>query len=376
MISVDLNIQIKYSTGKLYSHIRMPETPEKSNLGWHHPSEVMKLHKLRRKKTALQARIRNENTVQKNIVNSKFDKVFSAEKRQNPFLRNSECKRAKIESSALLEESEDQTLFKILNHTTSTITSQITSFSSVSFLNTEGDNNKTVELVKAQGEKWLPIDWSLKHKMRFLSQKPFPWNQKIKISEEASAVTAFTRCLDNNTGTTLDISPNAKFYQCCLFWQQPSLPWLTLFPRSTNKAVSSNNGGVNPIIRESLQKAWSDSLRSLFQLIRTGQCPYFYACANTFTVLFRAAGICGFSDVHAIITPTSRGFRKMLKQEDIEYTMPLKAKMECDPAAGVLETTTEENEQDPMDDNWLKSLGVNDEDIKHISSTQVRHFMN
>lgn len=345
----------------------MLETPELSN-DWHHPSKVIKLHKLRKKKKALQARIKNENNSPQ--TSSKFEKIFSAEKRKNPFLKNGDCKRPKIESSPVFEESDDQTLFKLLSYNTLTVDNQITSFSNIPCTNSEVC--ASIELVKAQEKKWIPIDWSLKHKMRLLSLKPFPWNQKLKISEEASAITAFTRCLDSNTGTTLDISPNAKFYQCCLYWQQPSLPWLTLFPRNTSSSQVLCNGlSVNSIMKESLQKAWSDSLRSLFQLIRTGQCPYFYACANNFTVLFRAAGICGFSDVHAVITPTTRGFRKLLKQEDIEFSMPLSNKSESDSNYALTDVCIEENEHDAVDDNWLKSLGVNDDDIKQFSYTQV-----
>ena len=53
----------------------------------------------------------------------------------------------------------------------------------------------------------------------------------------------------------------------------------------------------------------------LLQLVRARQCPYFYAVNNTFTGLFRAAGICGHSEVHAIVTPTTQGFRNLLKDE-------------------------------------------------------------
>jgi hypothetical protein len=53
----------------------------------------------------------------------------------------------------------------------------------------------------------------------------------------------------------------------------------------------------------------------ILQLTRARQCPYFYVCANSFTCLFRAAGILGFSDIHALLTPTTRGFRHMLKDE-------------------------------------------------------------
>lgn len=113
-----------------------------------------------------------------------------------------------------------------------------------------------------------------------------------------------------------------RLHRCCLIWQHPSLPWLELFPRSAGKVsanLTSNTTIVNNIaIKEALYKEWSESFRSLFHLLRARQCPYFYVCANNFTVLFRAAGICGISEAHALLTPTTRGFRESLKQEGIK----------------------------------------------------------
>lgn len=72
-------------------------------------------------------------------------------------------------------------------------------------------------------------------------------------------------------------------------------------------------------MKDALYREWCDSFRSLFHLLRARQCPYFYVCANTFTVLFRAAGICGLSEIHALVTPTTRGFRQSLKQEGRKF---------------------------------------------------------
>ncbi|XP_023016168.1 humpty dumpty [Leptinotarsa decemlineata] len=353
----------------------MAGSPEKSiPLEWSHPSQVMKLHKLKQKKKALQARIKG-NTLSKTKsenISSPFEDIFTAKKRKNPFLRTSDPKKSRNESNVSFDESTDQTLFKLLHQSVpDPPKAPITSFDNIlSKLNT----NEVVEVVKAQGKSWLPIDWSLTNKVRLLSAKPFPFNQKLKISEEASGVTAFTRCLDKNTETTLDTSPNAKFHQCCLYWQQPSLPWLTLFPRSAAKSQLTASM-VNSTMKDSLQQAWSDGLRSLFQLIRTRQCPYFYACANNFTVLFRAGGICGFTDVHAVISPTTRGFRHMLRQEDIEFTMPLKKKRISDQGYETLDSVKEEYDEEmeeAPDETWLKSMGINDDDIKQINYTQEK----
>lgn len=366
----------------------MPESPSKSAPKWHHPKDVMKIHKLKLKKKQLQARINNSSPKPIEQISTPFEDVFCARKRKNPFLAANECKKSKPEISSVLDESSDQTLFKLLNQTppTTTTNDSLTSFNNIlNKINENSDNkeNDGVEVVKAQGEKWLPIDWGLKNKVRLLSEKPFPWNQKLKLSEEASGITGFTRCLDSNCETKLDTSPNAKFHQCCLYWQQPSLPWLNLFPRTTTKATQAGASCVtNSAVRDSLQAAWSDSLRSLFQLLRTRQCPYFYACANNFTVLFRASGICGYRDVHALITPTTRGFRQMLNQEKIEFTMPLKKRKMSDQGLGtedssendkkeVQEEKPDEEEEEAPDEKWMKTMGINADDIKQINYTQV-----
>lgn len=350
---------------------------------WLRPSDVMKLHKLKQRKKALQARIKGNTpdcTLNNSSPSTSFENVFSAKKRANPFLKSSEPKKFNNGQNLSLDESTDQTLFKLLNpKAPDSPNTTFTSFSNLLNKLDSDSKEEPVEIVKAQGESWLPIDWSLKDKVRLISTKPFPWSQKLKVSEEASGITAFTRCLNNETDNNLDSSPNAKFHQCCLYWMQPNLPWLTLFPRTSRKI--QNSFPVNATLRESLQQAWCDSLRSLFQLIRTRQCPYFYVCANTFTVLFRAAGISGFTDIHVLVTPTTRGLRHLLKQEDIEYSMPLK-NMSSDQGYETWDSANShqsdeigeqiEEDKDDSDENWMKSMGIDDRDIKQINYTQER----
>ena len=61
----------------------------------------------------------------------------------------------------------------------------------------------------------------------------------------------------------------------------------------------------------------STSLCSVYQLLKCGRCPYFYLCANQFTVLFAAAGVRGCPSISAIITPTTSGMRDALRKEGI-----------------------------------------------------------
>lgn len=368
----------------------MPDSPNKDTK-WEHPRNVLKFQKLKLKKKALQERIsgnlptkRSENSIS---VKTAFQDIFDGKKRKNPFLKEqNDSKKAKSEEP-MLDISTDQTLFKLLNQTPSNASNNgLTSFSNIVTHIKDNDYVERKVSVRITGEPWCPIDWTLKRKIRLISLKPFPWNQKLKISEEASGITSFTRCLDiDESATTLNASPNAKFYQCCLFWQQPFLPWLPLFPRSATKHINAGiNLGTSTVVKNSLYQTWTDSFKSLYQLIRTRQCPYFYVCANGFTALFRAAGILGYTDIHVIVTPTTKGFRHMLKQEEVEFSMPLRNKkddlfgsesvLKDDEALELVDRDAKEfvDEDDTPDEEWLRTMGINAEDIKQINYTQAR----
>ncbi|CAD6215984.1 GSCOCG00004288001-RA-CDS [Cotesia congregata] len=376
---------------------------------WIRPEEVQ-FKLLKQRKNALQARMNsNKVNTNKSLLNISIEKSPSKldssqqQKRKNPFAKNNLHKRSREEVKPELDVSCDSILFALINpkppepknvFIPNEDSSSNMSFSSV-FNKLELDEQRFPEPELPKGEPYVPIDWTLNTKMRFMSPKPFAWNGKLKTSEQASGTTGFVRCLDTgDQESTLDTSPNARFHQCCLVWQHPSLPWLELYPRSAGKVSASlaSNSAVsnNQFIKDALFSEWSESFRSLFHLLRAGQCPYFYVCANTFTVLFRAAGICGISEVHALLTPTTRGFRQSLKQQDIEYTMPLRTTGKrrsdlTDSGYDTLDSTTsngedvndEDNDDDDDDgrDNILESLGIEASEIKRINKCQKRITM-
>ncbi|XP_021917371.1 protein downstream neighbor of son homolog isoform X2 [Zootermopsis nevadensis] len=385
---------------------------------WKRPDEVMKLHRLKQKKKALQARM-NKPDLPQNAARSFFNvgSEVVSEKRKNPF-RCQQEKRARNDEVRTvrcgeLELSSDNTLFHLLNVDTSarskTENLQTSFTSALSQLSGNSNEVSHVEKDKSpMGEAYIPIDWSLKTKVRFMSRKPFAWNQKLRTCEEASGITGFVRCLnigldsgkDPHNSHTLDTSPNAHFHQCCLVWQHPALPWIELFPRSAARLSSGANSIIlsSQNLKDSLQREWRESFRSLFQLTRARQCPYFYVCANTFTCLFRAAGILGFTDIHALLTPTTRGFRQMLKEEDVLYAMPLRKstrsfkRLSSDSASdtgyetldsvvddqsqthstGTSQFADELIDEDESTDEWLESMGVAAEEIRRISSKQSK----
>ena len=186
--------------------------------------------------------------------------------------------------------------------------------------------------------------------------------------QESSALTGFVRCMDIKS-SGLDESDESRFHQNLMYWQYPHLPWLNLVQRN---ASSNNQFKMKTPESDMLLKDWMECFKNLFQQLRAGQCSFFYVLGNQFTVLFRAAGIGGIGEMHAFLTPTTRGFRQLLKDEDIEYTQPLKksSKDEATPNTSYEQSDLKNQEVEEDDDEdedelkFLESLGVQTSDIK------------
>ncbi|XP_013190045.1 protein downstream neighbor of son homolog [Amyelois transitella] len=370
---------------------------------WKKPNEVMQLHKMKRRKKALQERMRqplpstSEETKEgRTEIDLNFSRLINGDKRKNPFSKNnSKDKKMKLERESPQDESNDRTLFAILNLPAKVEkpvqdldTEKLSTFSNL-LQKFTAEHSVEPEITEKK-YKHLPIDWALKTKVRLMSPKPFAWTAKLKASEEASGTTGFVRCLDTTSSPTLDTSPRALFHQTCLYWQHPHLPWLDLYPRSSGKVAATSFMATNEEVKQALLREWTESFRSLFQLLRALHCPYFYVCANTFTCLFRAAGLCGDSQPCALVAPTTRGFRQTLRQEDVEFTMPLrpdnKKKLNTseeerrnssfDSCYDTMDEKTQDKENegsgDEDPDQFLSQLGLETDLLKKINNTQAR----
>jgi hypothetical protein len=104
-------------------------------------------------------------------------------------------------------------------------------------------------------------------------------------------------------------------------------------------------------------------------------------------VLFQTENISGISDIHAIITPTTKGIRKTLKDEGISYTMPLmeksSANFDASPEKENINTSTETaestctNDEKKGDDDeecetneWLEKIGLKNSNLRVLQSTR------
>ncbi|XP_045904624.1 protein downstream neighbor of son homolog [Micropterus dolomieu] len=176
-----------------------------------------------------------------------------------------------------------------------------------------------------------PADWSLKTRLLFTSPLSLSWAQHPKAQEEALGLSQHCRAQFSTLPHSLQDPRSCSelrcaFQQSLVYWQHPSLPWISLFPRinaERNFTGKSTPWAQDTALQQSLMSEWSVSLSSLYNLLKSRLCPYFYLCSYQFTVLFRAAGLGGSSSITAFISPTTRGFREAMKAEGIEFSLPL-----------------------------------------------------
>ncbi|KAG5267718.1 hypothetical protein AALO_G00224860 [Alosa alosa] len=249
-----------------------------------------------------------------------------------------------------------------------------------------------------------PADWSLKTRLLFTSSHAFSWAEQPKAQEEAQGLTQHCRaeyaCLPQNIQDPRSCPElRCGFQQALQYWQHPSLPWLSLFPRigaERKFAGKSSPWSQDAELQQSMMREWSVSLTSLYSLLKARLCPYFYLCSYQFTVLFRASGLSGAPGLTALLTPTTRGLREAMKADGIEFTLPLledkrKSKEhsdECKSAEGedphssasgehsdqeVDNGVDEDDDDDDSGFSWLKEMGVQDKIKKPDSITIKLH---
>ncbi|XP_063954468.1 protein downstream neighbor of son homolog [Lytechinus pictus] len=279
---------------------------------------------------------------------------------------------------------------------------------------------KTLIESLARGKPDLSPDWCLRTRVRFTSQSSFSWCQPIRMKEEARGLCSFVQG-DNGPDTEEEkpvdeSSWRSDLQQATMCWMHPDLPWLSLFPRIVPepKKFKQSIATKEPAIATALMTNWSESFRSVFHLLRSGHCPYFYLCTHHFTVLFRAAGVGATPTMHALMTPTTRGLREALKTEGISYSMPLHQEVPSPPQSKpttstadqqsklegescpdgetdelsepnheegqIKEEPTEEEEEEEEDilrsptkaSSWLQSIGLDKTNFPSLEPTRVK----
>ncbi|XP_062964394.1 protein downstream neighbor of Son isoform X1 [Cynocephalus volans] len=236
----------------------------------------------------------------------------------------------------------------------------------------------------------LPVDWSIKTRLLFTSSQPFTWADHLKAQEEAQGLVQHCRATEVTLPQSiqdpkLSTELRCAFQQSLIYWLHPALSWLPLFPRigADRKMVGKTSPwAYDETMQHGLMSDWSVSFTSLYNLLKTKLCPYFYVCTYQFTVLFRAAGLAGNDVVTAVISPTTRGLREAMKNEGIEFSLPLIK--ENGHKKKTVGTSMEHREEQAISDedeeesfSWLEEMGVQDKikkpDIHSIKLCKEKH---
>ncbi|KAM6140155.1 protein downstream neighbor of Son [Pterocles gutturalis] len=231
-----------------------------------------------------------------------------------------------------------------------------------------------------------PADWSIKTRLLFMSSQPFTWAEHLKAQEEAQGFAQHCRATETYLPQSiqepkLSTELRCAFQQSLVYWLHPSLPWLQLFPRigaDRRIAGKSSPWSQDEALQQVLMSDWSVSFTSLYNLLKAKLCPYFYVCTYQFTVLFRAAGLAGSDIITAVISPTTRGLREAMRNEGIEFSLPLveesrtrkrknsEENVETEVANSLkVGNSMEDGEETALSDDdesfsWLEEMGVQD----------------
>ncbi|XP_041529198.1 protein downstream neighbor of Son [Microtus oregoni] len=220
----------------------------------------------------------------------------------------------------------------------------------------------------------LPADWSIKTRLLFTSSHPFSWADHLKAQEEAQGLVQHCRATEVTLPQSvedpkLSTELRCAFQQTLVYWLHPAFSWLPLFPRigADKKMTGKPSPWSNDeTLQQTLLSDWSVSFTSLYNLLKTKLCPFFYVCTYQFTVLFRAAGLAGSDVVTALVSPTTRGLREAMKNEGVEFSLPLleesgrkKKGREANLESEEEPAASDEDEEESF--SWLEEIGVQDQ---------------
>ncbi|XP_067946623.1 protein downstream neighbor of Son-like [Watersipora subatra] len=156
-------------------------------------------------------------------------------------------------------------------------------------------------------------DYSLCTKLRLTSRFDF-------CSLVAASGDVHSQALDDfMTGRPCQ-NPHVALHRHLHCYVYPNMPWLRLFPRTSNKKASQ----ALPLKASSaLDIQWKETYTSVYASLVSGHlsCHYFYALCEGFTLLFHRCTEC--KTIRAVVYPTTRGFRQKLQERGIDFTLPL-----------------------------------------------------
>lgn len=118
----------------------------------------------------------------------------------------------------------------------------------------------------------LPLDWSIKRRVRFTSQTRFDWTKNPKSASAAQALSGYARRSD-----AVPTDHSTAFQHALFFYEHPLQGWpkaLTDAAQRFGLGGSSAKAKANEAYVGQLFDDWTAAIMSLYQLLRAGQLPY------------------------------------------------------------------------------------------------------
>ncbi|XP_004494284.1 uncharacterized protein [Cicer arietinum] len=142
--------------------------------------------------------------------------------------------------------------------------------------------------------KKAPLDLTLKTSMRIVSPASVNWNEDMRGSQGFKGLHS---------------------------WMYPQ----SVLPPSLISVLSSSTSEGELEFLRKRQVAWEESFRDLYYTLRKNICGLFYVCTSQFVVMFTGGDGSGQSkcSCNAYISQSTRGFRSLLREHDLCFSMPL-----------------------------------------------------
>lgn len=142
--------------------------------------------------------------------------------------------------------------------------------------------------------KKAPLDLTLKTSMRIVSPASANWNENMRSSQGFKVLHS---------------------------WMYPQ----SVLPPSIISVLSSSTAEGELEFLRKRQVAWEESFHDLYYMLRKNICGLFYVCTSQFIVMFTGGDGSGKSkcSCNAYISQSTRGFRSLLREHDLCFSMPL-----------------------------------------------------
>lgn len=166
-----------------------------------------------------------------------------------------------------------------------------------------------------------PLDFTLKTTMRVVSSSSVNWFHRLITRGSCSGVAQFCQKMSCSSGftSTNQVGDNLRVLHSWVY-PQSSLP-----PSLVAALTISSTEQVQMDFLSKRQSAWEDAFRSLYYMLRKGACDIFYVCTAQFVVMFIGHGDSKESkrSCNTYISQSTRSLRSLLKEHDIQFSMPL-----------------------------------------------------